>query len=104
MRRTDRMASIAANLDDVQACAEASSRTVDILQQATASLNGRINAPLLRSFVARIKELQVCARDQRAALRELRTSIARLRDEMRLSAKGVRPPPASRVPVVQRGR
>lgn len=98
------MASIAANLDDVQASAEASSRTVDVLQKATASLDGHIDAPLLRSVRAYIKKLQVCGRDQRAALQELRTSIARLRNEMRLSDGGVKLPPAPRSTVVRRAR
>ena len=90
------MASIAANMDDVQACAEASSRTVDVLRRVTASLDGRLDAPHLRSVIQHINDLETCALSQREALGELRTSIARLRDEMRLSMKGVRPPPARR--------
>jgi hypothetical protein len=86
-----RMAGIDANLDDLQAGIEASSRAADTLQTDTAKFIGLLNAPLLRAVVRHVKDLQACARDQRAAMRELREGIARLQQELKRSSGAVRP-------------
>jgi hypothetical protein len=36
-----------------------------------------LNAPVLRVVVRHVKDLQACARDQRAAMQELREGIVR---------------------------
>jgi hypothetical protein len=89
------MAGIDANIDDVQAGAEACSRAADTLNADTAKFNSLLKAPLLRSVVRHVKELQANVRDQRTALRELRNSVARLREELKVARRaGIRPPPA----------
>jgi hypothetical protein len=40
-----------------------------------------------------VKDLQACARDQRAAMQELREGINRLQQELKRSNGAVRPPP-----------
>lgn len=90
------LASIDANLDDVQAGAEATSRVADTLIADTAKFNGLLKAPLLRAVAQHVKDLQACAGDQRAALDELRNSLARLREELKVAQRAViRPPPLS---------
>jgi hypothetical protein len=86
-----RIASITANLDDLQSGLEACTRAADILQADTAKLNGLVGAPLRRSVARHVKEMRACARDQRAALRELRESIANLRKELQSRRRGIRP-------------
>ena len=94
MTLRERMASIDANLDDVQAGVEAYARAATTLVADTAACDGLLNAPLLRSVVRQAKALRESARDQRAALRELRNSLARLRDELSVARRAtIRPPP-----------
>lgn len=98
MNLRQRMAGIDANLDDVQASAEASSRAADTLIADTARSDGLLKSPLLRSVARHVKDLQACARDQRMALQELRTSVARLREELKLAQRAaIRPPPLTMV-------
>jgi len=96
----DRMANIDANLDDVQSGVEASSRAADTLIADTTKFYGLVNAPLLRAVVRHVKNQQACARDQRAALTELRDNIRGLQKELNRSKDVVRSPPAisSQVP------
>jgi hypothetical protein len=70
-----RMAAIAANLDDLQSGMEASSRTTNALQSDTTKLDGHLRAGLLRSVLRHVRHLQACAREQRAAMQELREGI-----------------------------
>jgi hypothetical protein len=92
----ERMAAIDASLDDLQSGMEASSRAADGLRIETTKFNGLLKAPLIRSVVRRVKDLRACARDQRAALRELRNSFARLREELRIAQRAAfRPPPTA---------
>jgi hypothetical protein len=95
MKLSDRMAGIDANLDDLQAGMEASSRAADALQLDTSQLNGRLSAPLLRSVLRHVRDLRSCARDQRAAMQELRNAIDRLQEELKFLHSAVRPPPLS---------
>jgi hypothetical protein len=89
-----RMAGIDANLDDVQAGAEATSRAADTLIADTVKLNGELQGPLLRAVTRHVKELRACAGDQRTALEELRSSLARLREELKIAQRiAIRPPP-----------
>jgi len=62
-----RMAGIDANLDDLQAGVEASSRAADSLHTDTTKFDGFLQGPLLRSVLRHVQELCVCARDQRVA-------------------------------------
>jgi hypothetical protein len=90
----ERMASIDANLEDVQAGAEACSRAADTLIADTGKFNGLLKGPLLRAVTQHVKEIRACARDQRASLQELRTSVARLREELPVGKRSaIRPPP-----------
>ena len=94
MTLRERMASIDANLDDVQAGVEACSRAATTLVADTAACDGLLNAPLLRSVVRQAKALRESARDQRIALGELRNSLTRLREELSVARRGtIRPPP-----------
>jgi hypothetical protein len=90
---THRMAGIDVNLDDLQAGIEAGSRAADTLQVDTTKFNGLLKRPVLRAVVRHVKELKACARDQRAALQELREGISRLQRELTLLPVAVRPPP-----------
>ena len=76
MHLTDTLASIDANIDDLQSGVEACSRTAKSIQSESdgQSIHGQ-SASLSR----RAAELQACTRDQREALRELRDNVARLR-------------------------
>jgi hypothetical protein len=90
------MAAIDTNIDDVQAGAEATSRAADTLIADTAQLDGLLERTLLCSVARHVKELQACAGDQRNALEELRNSLARLRQELKLAQRAaIRPPPLS---------
>ena len=82
MNLTDRMAGIDANLDDLQAGLEASSRAADALQIDTRKFDGLLKSPVLRAVVRHVKHLQDCARDQLAALQELRDGVSRLEEEL----------------------
>jgi ABC-type transporter Mla subunit MlaD len=87
------MAGIDANLDDVQAGAEATSRAADTLIGDTGQFNGLLKGALLRAVARHVKELRACASDQRAALSELRKSLAGLRHDLRLAQReAIRPP------------
>lgn len=99
---TDRMAGLDANLEDLQAGMEATSRAADTLQTDTTKFDGLLKAPLLRAVVRHVVELQACARDQRAALQELRDSISRLQQELKRSKRVVRPPPVIPADAVRR--
>lgn len=90
----ERMAGIDTNLDDVQAGAEATSRAADTLIADTTKLNGQLKGSLLRAVTRHVLELRACAADQRTALDELRRSLARLRQDLRLAQRrSIRPPP-----------
>jgi hypothetical protein len=89
-----RLATIDTNLDDLQSGMEASYRAANALQTDTSKFNGLLKAPLLRSVLRHVKDLQSCARDQRAAMQELRNSITRLREELKVARRtAIRPPP-----------
>ena len=87
------MATINANLDDLQAGIEAGSRAAETLHTDTTKCNGRLNAPLLRAVVRHVNDLQACARDQRVAMQELRDGIVRLEKELERSNGAVKNPP-----------
>ena len=94
MRLRDRLASIDANLDDVQSGAEACSRTARTLIADTSRLDGHLKGPIGQALTRHLKDLQACVRDQRTALRGLRASLALLRDELAVSKQAAsRPPP-----------
>jgi hypothetical protein len=87
------MAGIAANLDDLQSGIEACSRAADTLHADITKSDGLLNTPWLRAVVQRVKDLQACARDQRAAMQELREGITRLQQELKVQTgrSGLRP-------------
>jgi hypothetical protein len=93
VKLTHRLAGIDANLDDLQAGIEACSRAAQILQTDTTKLDALRKVPLLRDIVRHVKDLQVCARDQREAMQQLRDGVSRLQDELKRSNGAVRPPP-----------
>jgi hypothetical protein len=90
---SDRLAGIYTNLDDLQAAVEALSRAADLLRSDTTKFDGLLKEPLLRAVVRHVKEVQECARDQRAALEELRDGISRLQRELTRSTVAMKPPP-----------
>jgi len=96
------MAGIDVNLDDLQAGIEAGSRAAETLQTDTTKFNGLLKTPLLRAVVRHVKELKACARDQRAALQELREGISRLQRELTRSPAAVKPPPTTVAEVAPR--
>ena len=93
----DRLTGIDTTLDDLQSGVEAGSREADQIQK-TASRIERLqlktleSADLLGTLVRHVKELQVCVRDQREAMDELRATVARLRSELAESNVSARPP------------
>ena len=89
---TDRMTGIDANLDDLQSGVEASSRAADGLHTDTTKFDGLLKDPLLQSVLQHVQELRACARDQRAALRELRNAVARFRRELQIAQRAIGPP------------
>jgi hypothetical protein len=92
------MAGIDANVDDLQSGMEASSRAADNLQTDTTQFDGLLKGPLLRSVLRHVRELRVCARDQQAAMRELRKSLDKLRSELQIAQRvAIRPPPIAGV-------
>jgi hypothetical protein len=86
VKLTHRIASIAANLDDLQSGLEACARAADTLHADTEKLGGLVGGSLRRSLTRHMREVRLCARDQRVALRELRKSIAMLCKELQSSA------------------
>jgi hypothetical protein len=83
----DRLTGIDTNLDDLQSGVDAGSREADRIQNAAVSieqlrLEPRAGAELVGSLVRHTRELQACVRDQRAALQELRATVAQLRVEL----------------------
>jgi hypothetical protein len=86
---------LGANLDDVQAGIEACSRAAAVVLTDTARFSGPPSSVPLRALVRHVKELQACARDQRAAMQELREGVTRLQEELKRSNDVVRPPPPS---------
>lgn len=92
-----RMIGIEANLDDLQSGIEASARAADSLQADAARSRKLTRSQTESSTLVKVErhatELQTCAVDQRAALRELRAGIHQLRDEIARS-EIVRPPPS----------
>jgi small ligand-binding sensory domain FIST len=83
----DRLTGIDTNLDDLQSGVDAGSRQADRIQKAAASIERlQLEPPagveLVGSLVRHTTELQACVRDQRAALHELRTTVAQLRNEL----------------------
>lgn len=102
MNLRERLAGIDVNLDDVQAGAEATARAAGSLMADAARFDSLLNGPLLRAVTQHVKELQAGANDQRGALEELRSSLARLRQELDLAQRAdIRPPPLP-VPQVKR--
>ena len=95
MKLSDRMACIAANLEDLQAGIEAVLRAAAVLQADTARFDGLLNGRFRRGVVGHVRALQACACDQRVALQELRDGIARLEQELKRSNGSVRPPPGA---------
>ena len=89
----NRLAGIDTNLDDLQASIEACSRAANALRTDTTNSAGGFRAPLLRTVVQHVRDVQACARDQRAAMQELREGIALLQQELKRSNGAVRPPP-----------
>jgi hypothetical protein len=88
MNLKDRMTAIEASLDDLQSGMEASSRAADALKFDTTK-SGEERS---RSVLRHVKDLESSARHQRAAMQELRNSVARLQEELERSSRGVRPP------------
>jgi hypothetical protein len=92
----ERMATIDANLDDVQAGADACLRAANSLNADTVQFDGLLKAPVLRAVTQHLKDLLISARDQRIALQELRQSMARLRQELKMpKRRAIRPPLAN---------
>lgn len=95
MNLKDRMAGIDANLDDLQSGMEASSRAADSLHTDTTKFDGLLKGPLLQSVLRHVQELRACARDQRAALHEMRNAVARLRRELQIAQRAAIGPPTT---------
>jgi hypothetical protein len=85
----DRMAEVAANLDDMQAGLEACCRAADALYNETGKLYGLIkpvgNTPSFSAVLRHAAKLQVWTRDQRGTLQDLRESLRRLHEELERS-------------------
>lgn len=82
-----RLAGIDANLDDLQAGAEACARAAEALHAEAAKYHKILkhikNAPFIRSLMKRLGELEQFARDQEGTLQELRQHIDRLQEGLR---------------------
>jgi hypothetical protein len=98
----NRLNAIEANLDDLQAGVEASSRAAHKIDGDATKSNGQLKAAFNRSLLDHVKDLLNCLRDQRAVVRELRRSVVELRHE-ESARRPVRPPPAAR-PATSRSR
>jgi hypothetical protein len=89
----DRLASINANLDDLQAGVEGGSRAADGVRRDTVAATNGVkvqleNSNLLQSLTQHANDVDSCASHQRGALRELRQNIARLRRELHIALAG----------------
>ena len=85
------MAGIDANLDDLQSGVEACTRAAQTIQSDAAAVDQQVSklierADLIGLLVRRAQALQVCVRDQKGALRELRQNVALLRAELKLNS------------------
>ena len=91
-----RLAGIDANLDDLQAGAEACARAAEALHTDAAKYHKILkqikNAPFIRSLMKRLGELEVFARDQEGTLQELREHIDRLQEGLRAGNLEARSP------------
>jgi len=87
----NRLKAIEANLDDLQAGAEACSRAANKIDADAVKSNGSLKPTLRRSLLDHVKDLLTGVRDQRALVRELRRSITELRQE-ETARRAVRPP------------
>jgi len=77
----DRLRSIEASLDDLQAGVEATSRAATGIQNDTAKRNGHGDECGDRSILLHVKNLLAYNREQRSLIRELRRSIVDLNHE-----------------------
>jgi hypothetical protein len=88
-----RLASINANLDDLQSGIEGGSRAADGVRRDAAAMNGtpthRGNGDLLQSLTQHAIDVQSCVSHQRGAMRELRWNIARLERELTGGKRGI---------------
>jgi hypothetical protein len=86
MHWRDRLASINANLDDLQAGVEGGSRAADGVCRDIAAINGTAvqfaDGGVVGSLSRHAHEVEACASHQRGAMRELRQNLARLRREL----------------------
>ena len=98
MNLKDRLNNIEINFDDLQSGVEASSRQAEHIHVTTSSLGHSVPSPqraeLVSALTRHAKELRQCVRDQQGALQELRSALARLREEL------TAPLPALRVPQI----
>ena len=75
------LASIEANLDDLQTAIEGSARAADGVRRESQSLNGT-SVLVSSALILHAGELDASSAHQRGALRELRQNIARLAREL----------------------
>ena len=91
----NRLAGIDANLDDLQAGAEACTRAAEALHTDAAKYHKILkqikNAPFIRSLMKRLGELEVSARDQEGTLQELREHFDRLQEGLPSEVFGAKP-------------
>jgi hypothetical protein len=71
------LSTIDANLDDLQAGIEASSRVATRLRAESSKWNGALAGAVTRSIERHVADLIACADDQRAVLENLRQALAR---------------------------
>ena len=92
----NRLAGIDANLDDLQAGAEACTRAAESLHNDAVKFDQILkrikDAPFIASLLKRLGDLEVFARDQEGTLQELREHIDRLQEGLRAGSFGVRSP------------
>jgi len=81
MRSTARLSTIDANLDDLQAGIEASSRMVTRLRAESSKWNGGLAASVTRSIERHVTDLIACTDDQRTVLENLRQALAILSED-----------------------
>jgi hypothetical protein len=86
MHWRDRLASINANLEDLQAGIEAGSRAADGVCRDVAAINGTAvqfaDGGVIGSLSRHAQEVEACASHQRGAMRELRENLAQLGREL----------------------
>ena len=92
MSLKDRLIGINTNLDDLESGVDAGSREAHRIQKTAArierlQLKTLESAALLGTLARQVKELQACVRDQRAAMDELRATVARLRVEIAVNLR-----------------